>query len=183
MKNNWIIGGAVLAFLALLIAGRNQLKSVLINGADALKNDNVQALLAMIRKFESNGAYDVIYGGTTFSDYSKHPQVRIPFFNPATQKNDYSTAAGAYQINFPTWKMILGYAGNGDFSPASQDAAAVWLLKINGALAAIVDGDFDTAVKLASKTWASLPYTDSKQNHVSHEAAQLAYVQAGGVIA
>lgn len=182
-KNNWLIGGALLALVALLVVGRNQLKSVLINGADALKNANVQALLAMIKKFESDGKYNVLYGGGTFADYSKHPQVRVPFFNPATQKPDYSTAAGAYQINFPTWSTVLKYAGAGDFSPASQDAAAVWLLKLNGALAAIMDGDFDTAIRLASKTWASLPYTASKQNHVSQAAAQLAYVQAGGRLA
>lgn len=179
-KTRLIALGAGLLFLYL---GRNQLKSVIINDRDALSDGNVQAFLAMIRKFESAGRYNVLYGGGTFNDYSKHPQVRVPFFNPRTERNDYSTAAGAYQITFPTWQTILRNAGAGDFSPASQDAAAVWLLKLCGALAPIMSGDFDTAIKAASKTWASLPYTDSKQNHVSIASARTAYTGAGGVIA
>ena len=175
---------AAVALLAIgLYMGRNVLKSVMIDGNDALNNSNVRAFLAMIREFESRGKYNVIYGGSTFNDYSKHPQVRIPFFNPRTQKNDISTAAGAYQITWPTWNTILNNAGSGDFSPASQDAAAVWLLKLNGSLAPIVEGDFDTAIKASSRTWASLPYTTSKQNHVSVEKAQMIYLKNGGVFA
>ena len=174
----------ILALLVLaMVAARNQIRSVMIDGQDALANANVQAFLSMIRRFESNGDYNVLYGGDHFVSYAQHPQVRVPFFNPKTQKNDYSTAAGAYQINWPTWNTILRHAGNGDFSPASQDAAAVWLLKLNGALPDIMDGDFNSAIRKASATWASLPFTDSKQAHVSMQMATLAYTNAGGQIA
>lgn len=169
--------------LIAMVAARNQLRSVMIGGNDALNNRNVQAFLAMIRKFESGGDYRVIYGGGHFEDYSQHPNIRVPFFNPKTQKNDYSTAAGAYQITWPTWNTILRNAGAGDFSPASQDAAAVWLLKLNGALAPVMAGDFQTGIELASKTWASLPYTDSKQRHVTLSDAQAVYTQHGGTFA
>jgi lysozyme len=179
-KARLIALGAV-AFV--IYMGRNQLKSVLINGQDALANRNVQAFLAMIRKYESAGRYDVIYGGQTFGSYAQHPNIRVPFVDPRTGKNNYSTAAGAYQITNPTWQTILRNAGTGDFSPASQDAAAVWLLKLNGALSAIMAGDFQTAIETASKTWASLPYTDSQQRHVTLAQALTTYQQAGGATA
>lgn len=175
--------------MLLLIAGiaaiiymtKDQLKSVFISGEDALNNANVQAFLAMIRKFESAGRYNVIYGGTTFDNFETHPNIRVPFLDPRTGKQNISTAAGAYQITWSTWQTVLKMAGNGDFSPESQDRAAVWLLKMNGSLADIIDGDFTAAIRKASKLWASLPFTDSKQSHVSIEKAYAAYTAAGGV--
>lgn len=173
-----VAGLAVLAYL-----GRSQLKSVIINGADALKNKNVQAFLALIRKYESAGKYNVIYGGKTFADYSTHPNIRVPFRNPKTGRDDYSTAAGAYQIIYKTWLGVSALAGVSDFTPESQDAMAVWLLKGGGALTFIMSGDFNEALRRASGTWASLPYTDSKQKHISVAAAKAAYTQAGGALA
>lgn len=167
----------------LIYKGRGVLKSVTISGQDALNNGNVRAFLAMIRQFESAGRYDVIYGGQRFTDYSQHPNVRVPFEDPRTGKMNYSTAAGAYQITNPTWKTILNNAGSGDFTPASQDAAAVWLLKLNGSLADIVDGDFRTALEKASSVWASLPYSTSKQPSVSLDKALASYIKNGGKIA
>ena len=177
---NWWLFSIVGALGVVAYMGRNQLASVMIDNEDALANSNVQAFLAMIRKFESNGRYDVIYGGQRFADFSKHPNVRIPFTNPKTGKSDYSTAAGAYQFNYPTWNYVLSLAGSGDFSPASQDNACVWLLKVIGALEPIMQGDFETGIRLASQRWASLPYTDSMQNHVSLAAAKAVYLENGG---
>ncbi len=149
----------------------------------ALKDKNVIAFLAMIRASESHGDYFILYGGSHFSDMSKHPDIKIPFFNPATGKEDYSTAAGAYQINYPTWLVIQAAAFLPDFSPASQDEAAVWLLKLRGALPDIMAGNFDAALQIASKTWASLPYSTAGQNPVKFAVAQNRYVSYGGTIA
>lgn len=146
----------------------------------AAQNPNVRAFLAMIRRFESGGRYDVIYGGQLFSDFSKHPNMRVPFMNPRTQKRDFSTAAGAYQITFPTWLSIQAAAPFPDFLPATQDRAAIVLLRLRGALGYIIDGDFENALRVASKTWASLPYTDSKQAHVSLVLALNEYTNQGG---
>ncbi len=149
----------------------------------ALQNKNVLAFLAMIRASESRGDYSVLYGGGHFSDFSKHPDVKVPFFNPETDKEDYSTAAGAYQINYPTWLLIQAAAFLPDFSPASQDEAAVWLLKLRGALPDVMAGNFQNAIQTASKTWASLPYSTANQNPVKYDVAMNRYINAGGVIA
>lgn len=148
----------------------------------ASDNPNVKAFLAMIRKFESAGKYNVIYGGQTFDDFSAHPDIRVPFQDPRTNDTNYSTAAGAYQITYPTWLSIQAVAFLPDFSQQSQDLAALWLLKIRGALTYIIAGDFDNALRIASKTWASLPYTDSQQKHVNYLVAQTEYTKNGGTL-
>lgn len=130
----------------------------------ATPDQRVAAFLGLIRKFESNGDYSVLYGGGHFSDYSEHPNVRVPFTDGNGNAN-YSTAAGAYQINFPTWNTEIQPALDlPDFSPGSQDQAAVYLLQKIGAYDAAASGDIDTALRLASKRWASLPYSTAQQH-------------------
>jgi lysozyme len=173
---------SILLCAAIIFKGRNVIKSAVINSSEAVNNSNVIAFLAMIRKFESGGKYNVIYGGSTFADYSTHPNIHIPFLNPKTGKNDYSSAAGAYQITRPTFIALSAQTGINDFTPPSQDLFAIALLKDCGALTSIINGDFNTALQDASKIWASLPYTQSMQNHVGITAASDAYIKAGGVI-
>jgi muramidase (phage lysozyme) len=175
-------------------------RSVMIDTNDALNNPNVIAFLAMIRQFESAGRYDIVYGSHQFSDYSKHPNLRVPFYNPRSSNtslsistlktlafpaksgdNDFSTAAGAYQINTPTYKSLMLLPNMPrDFSPPSQDILAVALLKARGALVHITEGRFNDAIKVASKTWASLPYSTDLQNPKTIAAATTAYIGAGG---
>jgi lysozyme len=75
-----------------------------------------------------------------------------------------STAAGAYQIIKPTWMRIKSRLGLMDFSPASQDMAAVELLREAGALDLIEAGDIEGAIKKSSRIWASLPGSTAQQN-------------------
>ena len=143
-----------------------------VSNADATPEQRVAALLALIRKFESHDDYSVLYGGGHFSDYSEHPNVRVPFTNPKSGKQDFSTAAGAYQINFPTWSGEIQPALNlPDFSPESQDMAAEWLIQKIGAYDAAANGDIDTALRLSSKRWASLPYSTAEQNPTTLQTA------------
>lgn len=132
--------------------------------------NNLLAFLALIRKFESNDRYDVMYGGKTFNDYSQHPNVAVPINLPGYE-GKVSTAAGAYQFIFKTWRNLASRLSLTDFSPASQDAAAVELLSEIGAMPAIQAGDFDNALRLASSQWASLPYSAAKQSPQSIAAA------------
>lgn len=144
----------------------------------------INAFKKVITRFESNGDYGKLYGGGHFYDYSHHPNIRVPFHNPrksAPGNNDYSTAAGAYQINYPTWQDIQRDTGLEEFTPDMQDIAARYLLDYEGVTPYIVDGDLATAFALASKRWASLPGSTSGQRQITLDVAVNAYNSALGV--
>jgi muramidase (phage lysozyme) len=96
-------------------------------------------LLQTIAGPESGGQYNVIYGGASgnqyFSDYSDHPRQRsvIPGGPNAGRTSD---AAGRYQFLSSTWDEVVGEMNRlgyniQDFSPASQDKAALYLAQRN----------------------------------------------------
>lgn len=154
----------------------------------ALANKNVLAFLDMIAYFESGNKANAIYGNATqgFADYSRHPNIKVPFHNPLREgqgNNDFSTAAGLYQINYPTWVMIQGLISLPDFSSHSQNRSAVALLIKDGALDYVLNGQFDAALRAVSKTWASLPYSDSGQRKTTIALAKSVYERSGGVLA
>jgi muramidase (phage lysozyme) len=97
------------------------------------------------------GQYGVLFGGGTFSDFSRHPNklVKIGRYR--------STAAGAYQINYPTWQEICAHVKLADFSPASQDAACDWLILRCGPVVDVISEDFERGCKMLSGRWASIP--------------------------
>jgi len=112
----------------------------------------IKAFLDLIGK--SEGAdYNILYGGSKFSDYSKHPNKKI------TASGITSTAAGKYQFLYKTWVGVAERLKLKDFSPASQDAAAIQLLKDRGAYNLILNGQITEAIYLCSKEWASMPWT------------------------
>lgn len=131
---------------------------------------NRAIFLALIREFETGDKYDLIYGGQRFLSFSDHPRKYVPI-RIAGYAGKYSSAAGAYQFIASTWDALKRALGLTDFSPASQDAAALELLRQTGALALIDSGDFDGAMRRAATQWASLPYSAAKQNPKSIEAA------------
>lgn len=152
-------------------------------------NKNRIAFLSMLAVSEGtayvgkNKGYDVIVGSTPkkpilFTDYSDHPRRLIKINDELS-----STAAGRYQILariFDAYKKSLGLK---DFSPASQDAIALELIRERKALELVDQGKFEKAVKLCNGCWASLPGAKYKQR--TNEVATLvaAYKAAGGTIA
>lgn len=128
----------------------------------ALANPNVQKYLRMIAQAEgtykdaSSDPYRVAFGGSTFDDLSKHPNV-LRAFTQTDGKANKTSAAGAYQFLGGTWADVAGKLGLQDFSPRSQDLAALELIRRNGSLQDVLDGRFDAAVQRDGKTWASLP--------------------------
>ncbi len=145
--------------------------------------DVMQAFLWMIRccehlypqNVDNDACYGIFYGGQTFTDFSDHPVItgachpvpladatcRAAGLNPGC----VSTGAGAYQIIKPTWTAIRSQGTYlSDFSPASQDAAAVRLLAQCGASPLIQAGNIAGAVAKASKVWASLPGATTQQH-------------------
>lgn len=139
-------------------------------GANMGPEQNILATLALIREFESDNRYNVIYGGQTFSSYVDHPRIYVPINIPGYEGKT-SSAAGAYQFIWRTWDNLRNRLGLPDFSPASQDAAAIELLREIGALSHIEAGNFDEGLRIASSQWASLPYSNAGQNPKSIVAA------------
>ncbi|HEY9884176.1 MAG TPA: peptidoglycan DD-metalloendopeptidase family protein, partial [Thermosynechococcaceae cyanobacterium] len=68
-----------------------------------------------------------------------------------------SDAAGRYQFLSTSWDEFKVKAGVKDFSPRSQDLAAVAYLKQLSAFTAINNGDLEGAIRKSATTWASLP--------------------------
>lgn len=158
------------------------------------QSSQVQAFLAALRYSEGTdrGAdpYRVCYGYRhTIQDFSEHPAITgewrgEPLDNLGPQyAGKISTAAGAYQINKPTWKDARAALHLSDFSPASQDAAAVWLLDKCGALDAIEAGDIAQACALTAGRWASLPGSTAGQGGRRLDQIAQAFQAAGGVLA
>ncbi len=149
---------------------------------DALTKANVTAFLRCIRLGEGTSdeaGYYRIVGGGAFTDDSKHPNVRV--FLP--RWNVYSTAAGAYQIINPTWRGLVNQYGFEDFSPDSQDQAAVALLAGRNALQDVTFGEFESAVQKASKEWASLPGSTAGQRVEDMDKVREVYANYGGSFA
>lgn len=129
----------------------------------ALQNPNVQTYLAMIREYESKkNGYNALYGNGRFDDFSKHPNIRRQFREKSGKVN-YTTAAGAYQMLGSTWGRTAKRLGLTDFTPHSQDVAAVYLIKESKALDDVMNGQWDAALRKTSPVWASLPYSPYDQ--------------------
>lgn len=149
---------------------------------DALKNQNVYAFLGALRLGEGTSdemGYYRIVGGQMFSDDSVHPHIKVHI-----KKYDvWSTAAGAYQITFPTWSGLCKQYDFPDFSPECQDEAAVALIVEKCALEDVVTGRFADAVGRCAPIWASLPGSTAGQRTEAIDAIQQVYLANGGKLA
>lgn len=121
--------------------------------------------------------YGMFYGNSPFSDMSDHPAITgekkgVPL--PASMcraaglsPGCVSTAAGAYQINRPTWDEFRAAGSWGyrlpDFSPESQDECARRILVQIGAMPLIESGNIAAAFQRAGSRWASLPGSKAGQ--------------------
>lgn len=129
---------------------------------ELIKSPEGRAFLKMIQDSEG-GRYNVAFGNKTFNSYSQHPNISTRFQTlekdgNGNYKTDVSTAAGAYQILKPTWDAVAKKYGLKDFSPDSQDRAALYLaLEKPGMYDAIKAGDVRKMVGLVNNIWTSLP--------------------------
>lgn len=174
--------------------------------SSAADNDNglqpfQTAFLDTLAGPESAGAYNVKYGGGTFSDFSDHPRQDIPIQSgPHVGKT--SSAAGRYQFLGSTWDDEAKKLGLSDFSPANQDRAA-WSLasdtyrkKTGNDLSVVLQsGDPDAIAgvgKTLSGVWTSLPggieqgtntdaFTSAYQGALSRNGSARA-IQAGAPV-
>lgn len=126
------------------------------------------------RDVENDAAYRIFYGGAKFNDLSDHPvntgemkPIKLPDAMcraAGRAPGCVTTAAGAYQIIRPTWNRARDALGLPDFSPDSQDKAAIFLLEESGAMELIGLGDIEGAIAKAAPVWASLPGSTAQQN-------------------
>jgi len=113
--------------------------------------------------------YDVIVTGADgrreiFADFSSHPFMNrspklIRAANPAIpgSKPLYSDAAGRYQFMRRSWVQLALQLKLGDFSPLSQDRAALELVRERGAIKLLGEGRVQEAIAACSNIWASMP--------------------------
>ncbi|MCM7509370.1 glycoside hydrolase family 104 protein [Enterobacter hormaechei] len=129
------------------------------------------------RQPTQNHGYDVIVGGSLFTDYSDHPRKLITL-NPRLK----STAAGRYQLLARYWDAYRKQLGLNDFSPANQDAVALQQIKERGALPLIDRGDICQAIDRCSNIWASLPGAGYGQFEHKVDALIAKFKAAGGKV-
>lgn len=114
-------------------------------------HDNIRKFLMLITFTEGTDRqktpYNELFGFTNFVGYDKHPNIKIKASNYS------STAAGRYQILKGTAKMLK----MPDFTPESQDLAAIQLIKQAKAYDDVIAGNWEAAIKKTNKVWASLP--------------------------
>ncbi|WP_321797128.1 glycoside hydrolase family 104 protein [Burkholderia sp. BCC1988] len=152
--------------------------------ATGINGGNRQAFLDMTARSELGAAliaetdngYNVLVGATaanplTFSDYSTHPRI----LNRALD----STAAGRYQINWPTFQTLARQTGVSDFSPDTQDMFALTLAANKGALADIDAGNIEAAIARCAPVWASFAGAGYGQ-HENTLASLVGWFQAAG---
>jgi muramidase (phage lysozyme) len=140
-----------------------------------LSHDNVTAFLRVIRQGESNqteDAYTVLNGNIDHL----HPP---PWVHPErVGTGGTSTAAGAYQIIKGTWSGLVKQYGFEDFSPRSQDMAAVALIAGRRALEDVLRGDPNAAVRKLRDEWECF-----KNNQWLIAEAEAVFVKWGGSLA
>lgn len=155
---------------------------------------NVAAFLRVIRFAEGTAGatgYRTLFGGRLFDDFSDHPRQAVQFTDQAGRVL-WTTAAGAYQFmaisplpggkstRVDTWDRMAAKLGLPDFTPASQDAAALGLIDDAGALNDVRAGRFEQAIAKVRRIWASLPGAGYDQGERTLASLRAAYLDAGG---
>lgn len=159
---------------------------------------NIAAFLTMLQEAEGTAnradPYAVCYGyAHTIRNFANHPAItgewrgerlsdgmcRNAGFGPGC----VSTAAGAYQLIKPTWMSAASALRLPDFSPSSQDAACIELIRRRGALEDVKAGRIASAITKCKNEWASLPGNYAKQGQRSQGDLIAWYMQNGGTTA
>lgn len=155
-----------------------ELRQICADALDASRN--LHAFLEMIRAGEGTADVDGYrrhFGGRLFHSYVDHPRVAV------SAGAWTSTAAGAYQFLARTWDECRAALALPDFSPRSQDLAAVFLIRRRGALPDALAGQLDRAIAKCAREWASLPGSPYGQPTRTLAQATQTYLAAGGALA
>lgn len=164
---------------------------------DSRAASNEAAFLKVIRHAEGTAGvngYRTRFGGALFSSMADHPRIATQFTDKAGRRL-WTSAAGAYQFmavspipgggstKVNTWDRIKAKLGLVDFSQASQDKAALELIREAGALPDVRAGRFADAVSKVRGIWASLPGAGYAQPEKSLPELAAVFQRNGGVFA
>lgn len=131
---------------------------------ERLANDPMfKAFFEAIRRAEG-GAPNRIVGGSTFSDFSQHPN-RVGMVTSAGP----STAAGNWQITGTNWRQLAPKLGLTDFGVNNQMLAALELFRGRGGDRALLSGDIAGAIRAAGRDWAGVPGSPLPGREVTRE--------------
>lgn len=158
---------------------------------------NTAAFLMTIRTAEGTAGpngYRTLFGGGLFNGWADHPRIAKSFVDKAGNRL-WTSAAGAYQFmavspipgggstSVNTWDVVSQRLGLPDFSPESQDLAAIELIREAGALGDVRAGRFEAAIGKVRRIWASLPGAGYSQPERSLADLSAVYASNGGTFA
>jgi lysozyme len=149
---------------------------------ELLRHPNITAFLKTIRRCEGTASadgYRMLFGGQLSESFAAHPHRYFSYTNKAGE-TIRTSAAGAYQITFSTWSALQLRLRLSDFSPRSQDIAALYLIEEHDALQDVLAGNVAAAVEKLHNTWASLPGNNAHQPQRGLEEVIAWYRQEGG---
>lgn len=153
--------------------------------SDAVADANVSAFLDMIAYSEGTSGpdgYRTMFGHRLFDSFADHPRQYFSFTDGAGRQLKTS-AAGRYQFLASTWDSLRAKLGLQDFSPASQDAGCIELIRQRGALNDVKAGRTADAIAKCAPVWASLPGAGYSQPERKLSQLLAAYSNAGGTTA
>lgn len=131
------------------------------------------------RQPTKNKGYDVIVGGSLMTSYADHPRKLVDLPKLGIK----STAAGRYQILSKYYDAYKKQLRLPDFSPASQDAIALQLIRECKAVDDIEAGRIADAIHKCRSRWASLPGAGYGQHEQKLDKLIAVYKAAGGAVA
>lgn len=120
--------------------------------------------------------------GKVFTSFADHPRTYFDYTD-LSGKTIKTSAAGAYQATATTWDDFIRERGPHDFTPASQDEFADWLVEKCGATADVDAGRLQQAIDKCGGRWASLPSSTVPQPRRTYEFCVAAFLSAGGTLA
>jgi muramidase (phage lysozyme) len=120
--------------------------------------------------------------GKVFASFADHPRQFFPY-KQLDGTVVRTSAAGKYQATATTWDDFIRECGPHDFSPASQDKFADWLITKCGAMPDVDAGRLREAIEKCGGRWASLPSARVPQPRRSYEFCVQSFIKAGGVLA
>jgi muramidase (phage lysozyme) len=107
--------------------------------------------------------YSLFFSGESFDNFKDHPRKqKCAIF---LSRKICSDASGRYGIATSTWDSLAQKLQLPDFSPKSQDLAAIELIQERNILKDLEENKLELAIYKASEVWGSLPNSNGISNY------------------